>query len=151
MKTNKITKLAIIPIAVTAILLTLTTFAALTASRDVNLNGTLATVNVEVYSDSAYTQSCTAVNVGTLNPGSSVSQIIYIKNTGTIPVTLSMITSNWNPTTASSHLTLSWNRQNHLLDTEQVVQATLTLTAASNVDSLKTFSFTATIIGTQTD
>jgi hypothetical protein len=149
MITKKLSKLAIISISTTAMLMTLVTLAALSASRDVTLSGTLTAVDVEVYFDSACTQPCTTVNAGTLDPGSAFTQIVYINNTGTVPATLSMATSNWNPTYAGSYLTLSWNRQNYLLGAGQTVQATLTLTAASNTGNLTTFSFSATITGTQ--
>ena len=149
MKINQFPKIATIAISITAILLITTTLAALSASRDVTLSGTLTAVNVEVYSDSACTQPCTTLNVGTVNPGSSVTQIIYIKNTGTVPVTLSMAINNWNPANAGSYLTLSWDRPNYILDVGAPVQATLTLTAASNTGTLTTFSVGVTITGTQ--
>jgi len=149
MITKKFSKLAIIVISIAVVLTTLVTLAALSASRNVTLDGTITSVNVGVYSDAACTQTCTTINVGSLNPGSAFTQTVYIKNTGTVPVTLSMNTSNWNPAEASSYLTLSWNRQNYVLNAGLSVQATLTLTAATNTGSLTTFSFTATITGTQ--
>ena len=146
---NHSPKLAALAVSLTAVVLTMAVFAALSASRDVTLSGTLTAVNVEVYHDSACTQPCTTVDVGTVNPGNSAIQDIYIKNTGTVPVTLSMATSNWNPANAGSYLDLSWNRPSYVLGVGSSVQATLTLTAASDTGSLTTFSVTVTITGTQ--
>jgi len=146
---QKYTKLTVAAIAIAGILITITAVAALSASRTLPLNGTITTVNVEAYTDSACTTPCTALNVGTVSPGSTVTQTIYIKNTGNVQVTLTMATSNWNPTTASSYLTLSWNRQNTNLNAGASVSATLTLTVASNTGSLTTFSCSVTITGTQ--
>ena len=149
MNSNYSPKLAALAVSLTAVVLTMAVFAALSASRDVTLSGTLTAVNVEVYHDSACTQPCTTVDVGTVNPGTSATQDIYIKNTGTVPVTLSMATSNWNPANAGSYLDLSWDRPGYVLGVGSSVQATLTLTAASDTGSLTIFSVTVTITGTQ--
>jgi hypothetical protein len=149
MTSLKTFKIAVPIIAVTTVLLTLTTLAALNASRDIDFNGSITTVNVEVYYDAACTQTCSTINVGTLSPGSTFPQTVYVKNTGTVPLTLSLTTNDWNPTAASTYLTLSWNRQNHVLNAGASCEATLTLSAAKNTGSLTTFGFSATITGTQ--
>jgi hypothetical protein len=112
-------------------------------------NGTINTINLGVYSDSDCTQVVTALNVGTLNPGGTATQTVYIKNTGKVAETLTMTTNNWTPTNANTRLTLSWNRQNTVLNAGESIQATLTLTAASNTGSLTTFSCDVTLTGTQ--
>jgi hypothetical protein len=146
---KKFCTVTIAAIALVGILTTLITLSALSASRTVPASGTMTAVNVELYSDAACTQICTTLNFGTLDPGSTVTQNVYIKNTGAVPVTLSMAVNNWNPTNAGSCETLSWNRGNYVLNAGLSVQATLTLTAASNTGSLTTFSFSVTITGTQ--
>ncbi len=143
------TKSTIVALAVTGIVLTAVVFAALSDSTSIPLNGTINTVNVEAYSDAACTQPVTALNVGNVNPGSIVTRMIYIKNSGTIPVTLTMAASGWTPTGANSYLSLSWNRPNYVLAAGDSVSATLTLTVASNTGSLTSFSCTVTITGTE--
>jgi hypothetical protein len=149
MQFQKLSKAAIIAVALAAILLTVTTAAVLSANQTVPLSGTITAVNLGVYSDSACTQTCTALNVGTLNPGGTATQTVYIKNTGTVPETLTMTANNWNPTSASSSLTLTWNRQSTVLNAGESIQATLTLTVASSTGSLTTFSCSVIITGTQ--
>ena len=149
MQFQKLSKGAIIAVAIAAILLTVTTAAVLSANQTVPLSGTITAVNLGVYSDSDCTQNCTSLNVGTLNPGGSATQTVYIKNTGNVPETLTMTANNWNPTNASSSLTLTWNRQSTVLNAGQSIQATLTLTAASSTGSLTTFSCDVTVTGTQ--
>jgi hypothetical protein len=146
-KMSKVT-IAIITLVVAGLFLTLTT-AALLSNQTVPLNGTINAVNLGVYSDSGCTQTATALNVGALNPGSNATQTIYIKNTGNVPETLTMTTNNWNPTNATTSLTLTWNQQNTILPAGQSTQATLTLTAASNTGTLTTFSCSVTLTGTQ--
>jgi hypothetical protein len=87
--------------------------------------------------------------VGNVDPGSTVSRTIYIKNTGNIPLTLSMAASGWSPTGANTYLTLSWNRQDDVLDAEDSVSATFELTVASDTGSLTSFSCSITITGTE--
>ena len=149
MKPKKIPSIAIIALAITALALTLTTAAVLSTNQTVPLSGTINAVNLGVYSDSGCTQTCTSLNVGTLNPGGTATQTVYIKNTGNVPETLTMTTGNWAPSGAGSSLTLSWNRQNTVLNATQSIQATLTLTAAANTGSLTTFSCDVTLTGTQ--
>jgi hypothetical protein len=127
----------------------ITTSGLLSASQTVPYNGTITAVNLGVYTDNSCTQTCTALTVGALNPGGTATQTIYIKNTGTVSETLTMTVSNWNPGSASSSLALIWNQQNTVLTAGQSVQATLTLTAASNTGSLTTFSCSVTVTGTQ--
>jgi hypothetical protein len=143
------TKLMAAAIALTSIVFIVTVLAALSASTTVLLDGTINTINVEAYSDSACTQPLTALNVGNVNPGSTITEIIYIKNTGSIPVTLTMATSGWSPTGANTYLTLSWNRQDDVLDAEDSVSATFELTVASDTGSLTSFSCSITITGTE--
>jgi hypothetical protein len=141
-----------IALTITALALTLTAAALLSANQTVPLDGTISTVNavnLGVYSDSACTQPTTTLNVGTISPGGTATQTVYIKNTGNIPETLTMTTSNWTPTGASSSLTLTWNRQNTILNAGASIQATLTLTAAANTGSLTTFGCDVTFTGTQ--
>ena len=149
MKPKKIPSIAIIALTITALALTLTTAAVLTTNQTVPLSGTINAVNLAVYSDSACTQTVTSLAVGTLNPGGTATQTVYVKNTGNIPETLTMTTNNWTPSGAGSSLTLTWNRQNTVLSAGASIQATLTLTAASNTGSLTTFSCDVTLTGTQ--
>ena len=141
-------KVPVLAIALAGLVLTMTAIAAVSDSQILPFSGTITTVNVEAYTDAACTIPCTSLNVGNVAPGSTTTQTIYIKNAGTIPMTLTMATSNWSPTTASSYLTISWNRQNYDLNAGQSVQATITLTAAASTGSLTTFSCSVTITGT---
>ena len=149
MEFQKLSKVAVIALTIAGLFLTVTTAALLSTNQTVPLNGTINAVNLGVYSDSACTQTVTALNVGALNPGATATQTVYIKNTGNVAETLTLTTNNWNPTNATSSLSLTWNQQNTVLNAGQSMQATLTLTAASNTGSLTTFSCDVTLTGTQ--
>jgi hypothetical protein len=101
---------AMAAIAATGILLTLLTTGALMSSQTVPSQGTVSAVNVGVYSDSACTQNLTSINWGSIAPVNSTTRTIYVKNTGTISMTLSMTTGSWVPSNANTYISLSWNR-----------------------------------------
>ena len=149
MNFQKRSKLAVIVLALAALALTITTAALLSTNQSIPLNGSITAVNLGVYSDSACTQTCSALNVGTINPGGTGTQTVYIKNTGNVAETLTMTANSWSPANANTYLTPTWNQQNTALPAGQSIQATLTLTAASNTGSLSTFSCSVTITGTQ--
>jgi hypothetical protein len=140
---------ATIAIAVTGLFLTMITAGALVSSQTIPSGGTITAVNVGVYSNSACTSNCTSIDWGTLSPGGSTTKTIYVKNTGTIPVTLTMAPANWSPSNANNYLTVTWNRANYALAAGASVSATLTLTASSSAGSLTNFSFDVVITGTE--
>jgi hypothetical protein len=149
MSMRKISMGAIIAVAVTGLFLTMVTAGVLVSSQTVTSGGTITAVNVGVYTDSACTINCTSIDWGTLAPGNITAKTVYIKNTGSVPVTLSMATAVWTPSNANSYLTCSWNRAGAILNAGTSISAILTLTAATNAGSITTFSFNIVITGTQ--
>jgi len=151
MAIRKISAGTIIAIAATSLFLTLLTSGLLLSSQTVPSKGTvLSTVKVGVYSDAACTQNCTAIDWGALNPGSSTTKAVYVKNNGTLPITLSMSADGWNPTEASNEMTLSWDKSGATLNASQWVAANLTLTVSPSINSsITNFSFNITIMGTE--
>jgi hypothetical protein len=149
MAMRKISTGAIIALVATGIFLTLVTSGLLLSSQNVSSNGTISAVNVGVYSDSACTLNCTSISWGTISPGSSATSTIYVKNTGTVPMTLTMTTTGWNPTNANGPIALSWNRESYALNANQSISAVLTLTVSSSINSsITTFNFNTVITGT---
>jgi hypothetical protein len=139
----------IIAVAATGIILTFVTSGLLLASQNVQYNGTISAVNVGVYTNSACTNNCTSIYGGTMSPGMSYTDTVYVKNTGNTPVTLSMTTSDWNPSAAEGPIALTWNRDDYNLDPGDGVSATLTLSISSTISSsISSFSFKITITGT---
>jgi hypothetical protein len=150
MAMRKISLGAVIAVAVTGLFLTMVTAGVLTSSQTVMSQGTvMSAVNVGVYTNSQCTTNCTNIDWGTLSPGTSTTRTVYIKNTGSLPVTLSIGATNWVPSTASSYLSLTWNRGNYVLAVGSSVSATLTLTASTSAGSITNFSFDIVITGTQ--
>jgi hypothetical protein len=136
-------------LAVAIISIVVSAFGALTTTQKVSSTGSISAIGVGIYSDNACTTPLTSISWGTLNPGSSINYTIYLENTGNIPVTLSMTTSNWNPSSASSYMTVTWNRGGYALPAGTVVQAVLALTVSSSITNITSFSVDITITASQ--
>ena len=146
---RKISTGVIIAIAATGLFMTLLTTGLLISSQLLQSNGTVTAVNVGVYSDSSCTQNLTSINWGSIYPGNSTTRIIYVKNTGSLSVTLTMTTENWVPSNANTYISLSWNRGGTVLSAGQSTTATLTLSASSSAGPITSFSFNIIITGTE--
>ncbi len=122
---------------------------AVTVNQSIASIGTVTTTpGISVYSDSACTIAETSINWGSIAAGSSATQTVYVKNTGTGSITLSLSTSGWNPAAASSYITVSWNQDGTQLTAGQSGEATLTLSVSASVQGFTSFSNTLTISGT---
>ena len=148
-KITKIPKLSIIILTIIAIALTASTAAVLTVNQNVPSSGTITTTpNIGIYSDSACTTSMTSISWGSITAGGTATQTVYVKNTGTGTITLSLGASNWSPSGASSYITASWNKDGTQLSAGQSVAATITLTVSSSINGITSFSNTIVITGT---
>jgi hypothetical protein len=143
-------KLFPVALAIIALALTATTFAAITVTSNVSSTGTIVTQapNIGVFSDSACTIAKSSITWGSVNVGSSTTQTVYVKNTGTVSMTLSLSSSNWTPTNANTYITVSWDKQGVALAAGQSTPAVITLTASSATTGITTFSNTITLSGT---
>jgi hypothetical protein len=139
---------ALLALVVAGIFLTATTAGLLSVNQTIPTSATITTVNVGVYSNNACTQSLTSIDWGSLSPGDSVTVTIYVKNTGAVPITLSMTKANWNPPSANGPITLTWNREGNTLAAGQSISATLTLSVSSSVSGITAFGVNVVITGT---
>ena len=134
-------------IGVTAIILTISTSALLSPGQNASA---VSAVNVDVYTDSACTNNCTSISAGNITPGTSKTYTVYVKNTGTVPMNLSMTPSGWNPTSADGPIMLTWNREGYSLTAGASTSATLTLTVSPSISkNIITFSLNVAITGTE--
>jgi hypothetical protein len=94
-----------------------------------------------LYKDQATTTTCTSIDWGSLIAESSNTRIIYVKNTGNTTETLHLNTSDLNPASTSSMLTLTWDKENSTLAAGSVVAATLTLAMGEDSGTVDSFDF----------
>lgn len=135
-------------IIATGVILTATTAGVLTVNKAIPSTGTISTINVEVYSDSACSQPLASINWGTLSPGATVTKTVYIKNTGNAQITLSMTTNNWSPTNANGPITIFWDKEGSTLAAGQSTAAVITLRVSSSISGITSFSCNIVITGT---
>jgi uncharacterized repeat protein (TIGR01451 family) len=147
MAMQKATIGAVLAIAVMGLMVS--ALGTLVATRTISSSGSVTAVGVGLYTDNTCTTAVSTISWGTLNPGDVKTYTMYVKNTGNVPVTLNMTVGNWNPASASTYISLTWNREKSVLPASQVVQAVLTLTVSSSTSGVTNFSFDITITGTQ--
>ena len=120
----------------------------LTASRTMSSSGTVKSINVEVFWDSGLTDVVSEIDWGIIEPGVSVTETIYITNTGNAAVTLNMTYYGWVPAEAGNYITLSWDREGVTVNPDAVVSAVLTLSVSESISGIEGFSFNIVIEGT---
>lgn len=103
--------------------------------------GALQTIGIGAYWDPSLTSKVSTTNWGFLQPGDQKSFTVYVHNEGNSPVTLSLSTSNWTPSTASAYLELTWNYNNQTINPSAQMQVTLTLTVSPDITGISNFSF----------
>ncbi len=145
---TKISAGAIITLLATGIFLTLVT-AGIIATQTLSSNGVVKTVNVGVYSDSDCEQNCTSINWGLLYPGDLVNKTVYVKNIGTVPITLSMNIEKWLPEGVDDYLSLSWDQEGAVLQADESVSANFVLSISENTKGFSDFSFDIVVIGAE--
>ncbi len=140
--------LGIISVVVLAIASGLVVSGLLTVSKTLSSTGSVKAINVEVYWDFACTQVVSSIDWGTPEPGDSINQTVYVKNSGTAPMNLSLSTSGWVPVEAGNYLTLSWDREGTEVAADGVVQALITMDVSGSITGITDFSFDIVIEGT---
>jgi hypothetical protein len=139
----------LIAIGITSMFLVIATAGLLTNNQTVPSNGTIAGVNLGIYSDSGCTTTLSTISWGIVTPGTQATQTIYVKNTGTISESLTMAANTWVPSNANTYLTVTWSPTLSTLAVGASTSATLTLNASASAGNLTTFSCNIVITGTQ--
>ena len=104
-------------------------------------HGIIKTVGIEAYADAECTKICSEVDWGYIGPGESKAVALYLKNTGNVPVNLTLTTENWVPAAAAGYLTLSWDHNGTFVGAGAVRQVTITLSVATDITGIVEFAF----------
>lgn len=129
-------------------LLTYGAYSTLSVQRRVSSSGTITAINVAVYWDSQCTNITATIPWGKIEPGSTFTRIVYVRNTGNTALTLTMSASNWNPPQASAYIAVAWDRQGTILPAGSVTRATLTLDVSDTITGVENFSLDICFGGT---
>jgi len=104
--------------------------------------GAVETVGeIGVYWDSKCTNLVSSIDWGTLTPGSAKNVSVYMRNEGNETVSLSMKTENWDPSSAYTHMILSWNYMGQSTGIGEVIKVTLTLSISTKISGITNFRF----------
>jgi len=141
---------SIILVIATLVMVSALVSSLLTASQTIPNTGDVRAIGVGVYSDSGCSQEVPTIQWGTLDPGETSDEIVYICNEGSVAVVLSMTTENWDPSLASSYITLDWSlEEGYVLDPGESVRTVLTLSVSSSISGVESFNFDIIITGTE--
>ncbi len=125
-----------------------TTLSLVHNSRTVASGGSVKGIGVGIYWDSSCANRVSSINWGVVEPGADKTVTIYVRNEGNAVAALSKTAQNWNPSEASSYMTLNWNYAGQTLSVNQVLQVRLTLVVSSTTSGITSFGFDITVTAT---
>ena len=115
--------------------------------RRVSNVGRIKTIGVGVYKDSECLEALTSIDWGVLEPSETKPYSCYVRNEGSVPITLNMSCEKWLPVNASSFIFLGWDYAGHMLEVNDVVGVLLSLSVSPDIEGITSFSFDILIAG----
>ncbi len=106
------------------------------------------TAGLNVYRDSGCSNKVSSLPWGNISPGGSISNLVYIKNEGDVPLTLTLDTTDWSPSNAPNYISLNWNYDGQAVEPNQVILVRLTLRVSQSINGIQSFDFQIIINGT---
>ena len=103
---------------------------------------------LKIYWESSCVNEVSSIDWGTLNPSQSKNMPVYVKNGGTVPLTLALSTRGWNPASAEQYLTLTWDYGSQTIQANEALKITLTLTVSPSITGVTNFSFEIVVVAT---
>ncbi len=143
-------QLPLVFIIVSAVLCSYNVSSLLTSSYMVKSSGKIEALNLEVYLDQQGTRVVDSVDWGAIEPGGRVNRLVYVKNSGTSPLTLSTSVSGWTPAGANTYLSFYCDKEGAVINPGEVMPLTLTLDVSKAIAGITNFAFDVTIEGTET-
>lgn len=117
-------------------------------SRTLPNAGSVKGIGVGIYWDPACTNQTVSINWGMLDPGSSKTVTIYVRNEGNTAASLSKTVQNWAPSNAPTYVTLNWGYANQTLAVNQVLQVRLMIVISPITPGIASLAFDLTITAT---
>jgi len=111
--------------------------------------GVIASAGIRVYRELECINNVSLINWQTLSPGQSKDVTVYVKNTGTVPLSLDFNATNWSPPGSSTYFDLSWDYTGAQIQPNQVLAVKFTLSVSQYIQGITSFSFDIYITGTE--
>lgn len=115
--------------------------------RTIPSSGQITTVGVGVYWDENSTNRVSSLDWGTLEPYYNKNITVYIRNEGNTAASLAMNSTNWNPSSAISYMTLAWNYSGQRIDADKSIRVAFTLSISGDIQGITSFSFDIVVRG----
>ena len=115
------------------------------SSKTISSSGSIRGIGVGIYQYQNCTSPVSSIDWGMLDPGSNKNVTVYIRNEGNSASNLTMNSADWNPSTASNYITLTWNYTGQTLSVGQVIPVKFTLSVSSSISGITDFSLETTI------
>ncbi len=115
--------------------------------QPVTSRGYIKGVGCALFSNYACTTPLGTVDWGNMSADQVSTLIIYVKNNGSLPITLSLSNIVFQPPQLNSSLILTWNRNGFVLVENASASAVLTLTVSANPNHSGNFNVSAVIAG----
>ena len=125
----------------------LVTYAVMQRSYSIPTSGMVVGVDVGVFADSACTENLTSISWGSMYPGENVTRLVYVKNSGSAAITLSLAAENWSPAGVNGSIAVFWDREGAALGSGQVVVAAVTLSVSPGISGVSDFSVDLAVVG----
>ncbi len=104
---------------------------------------------ISVYADSACTRRINSISWGNLSAGAMINKTVYVKNIGTVTLTLKLSTTSLKPTSAGNYITCSWNREGATISPKRISSAVITLHVSPTISGNVSFSMNIVVAGYQ--
>jgi hypothetical protein len=114
-------------------------------STTIHTKGTIKTLGVGVYWDAACSNPVSSLDWGIVEPGAQKNFTVYVRNEGNAPGYLFLNAVNWNPSTASSYMTLTWDYLGQVLEPYKSIKITLILLISQDIQGVTNFNFDTVI------
>jgi hypothetical protein len=134
-------------LAVVVVLMMTSVLALIQSNVTLSTSGTVKTVNVGVFSDAACTQPASSIAWGSVAPGTSTVKTLYVKNEGSVTMTLNMTSNTWTPSNCATYMSLTWDAEGESVAAGSNVQADFNLTISPSITGISAFSFNIVITG----
>jgi hypothetical protein len=113
-----------------------------------NSSGVVASVDLVVYQDTEGTRILETLDWGTIFPGQDLTQVIYVMNNGNVNMTLHFETANWNPSTASGHISMNWDLpSDNLISPGAIAPIQISLSVSNDIQNIQAFTFNILLTG----
>jgi hypothetical protein len=149
-KAKQALKIAAVVLAVSMVLVNANMiFGLISTVLPLGSSGVISSADINAYQEAGCINERTSINWGTISPGGSDNVIVYLKNTGNVALSLSLSTDDWVPQGASTYIFLTWNYADQVIQPDQVLPVTFTLTISSNIVGITDFNFNIYITATE--